>query len=164
MELEVKLENLDHSFVKTSIEICNVPKRLQETKNALYDSLMNLCKSVDVNIQLSDIRDVLRQPSKREHSRSTIITVEFTYTLAKSNLLWAVKAYNNTMPSKKVNSTLMRLIGPIVPIYIAEQLTINSRHVFSTWPEVFPRTIDTDFVGQVTGELCCEKIRAAKLL
>ncbi|CAB3253562.1 unnamed protein product [Arctia plantaginis] len=127
--LEEKLESFNKSFLKTSVEIRNVPKSQNETSKILYDALLQLSKHVEANITLSDIRDVTRQPSKKETPRSSL-TVEFTNTLVKSRFLTTIKEYNKRNPSQKVNSSLMGIGAATAPIYIAEQLTTNSKRLF----------------------------------
>lgn len=127
-ELEEKLESFDRSMVKTSVELRNVPKRPNETKEMLYSSVLELLKQLELNIQLSDIRDVLRQPSKKQNANSAI-TIEFTNTLVKSIFLAAVKAYNKNHTNNKLSSASLGMV-PNTPVYIAEQLTVTSKRLF----------------------------------
>lgn len=127
--LEEKVESYERSLVKTCVELRNVPKRSNESKKMLYDTLLELSKHLVVNIQVSDIRDVLRQPSKKENQNSTL-TVEFTNTLVKSNFLSAVKEHNKRNPNNKLNSTHLGIAAPKTPTYVAEQLTTNSKRLF----------------------------------
>lgn len=127
--LEEKMESYDRSIIKTCVELRNIPKRPNETKNMLFDALLELSKYLQINLQLSDIRDVLRQPSKKESANSTV-TVEFTNTLVKSNFLSAVKEYNKQNSNDKLNSTHLGIKAPKTPSYIAEQLTSSSKRLF----------------------------------
>lgn len=127
--LEEKLDNIDRNCIKTCIEVRNVPKCQKETKSSLYTLIQNLSKQLEANIQLSDIRDVSRLPSKKE-SKTSNITIEFTNTLQKSNFLLAAKQFNTNHSADKVNSTHLGFDGPKTPIYIAEQLTPLTKKLF----------------------------------
>ncbi|CAG5043158.1 unnamed protein product [Parnassius apollo] len=81
--LEEKMETLDRSCIKTCVEIRNLPKRIQESKKDLYDMLIKLSKLIEIDLQVSDIRDVSRQYSKKENKTSNL-TVEFSNTLIKT--------------------------------------------------------------------------------
>lgn len=128
--LEDKLEFLDRNQIKTSVEIRNVPKRTNETKNMLYDMISNLSKHLQIVIETSNIRDVARQPSKRD-TLSSNITVEFANTLIKSNFLNAVKDYNKKHSMDKTSSLHLGIKATTgTPIYIAEQLTPYTKRLF----------------------------------
>lgn len=127
--LEEKVESLDRSIVKTCVELRNIPKQSKETKKTLYDSLLKLANYLELNLPSSDIRDVLRQPSKKESSTSTL-TVEFTNTFVKSEFLTAVKEYNKRNPNNKINSSHLGYEKPTTPVYVAEQLTATSKRLF----------------------------------
>ncbi|KAJ0175880.1 hypothetical protein K1T71_009039 [Dendrolimus kikuchii] len=128
--IQERVETFDHNLIKTSIEIRNVPKKTNESKNMLYDMILNLSKQLAMNISEFNIREVVRHPSRKEKQTSNI-TVEFTNTLIKSHFLVAVKQYNQLHPKEKLNSTLLGFeTTPKVPIYIAEQLTSHTKRLF----------------------------------
>ncbi|CAG4975794.1 unnamed protein product [Parnassius apollo] len=114
--LEEKMETHDRSCIKTSVEIRNLPKRIQESKKDLYDMLIKLSKLIEIDLQVSDIRDVSRQYSKKENKTSNL-TVEFSNTLIKSNFLSLVKNYNKRNSNNKLDSSHLGLDGPLTPIY-----------------------------------------------
>lgn len=127
--LEGKIDFIDYNLIKTCVEMRNVPKIRQENKNMLYDLVHRLSKEIGMEIQMSDIRDISRLPSKKE-SRVSSISVEFTNTLLKNNFLTSVKQFNNKNTSSKINSTHLGLDVPRTPVYIAEQLTPYSKKLF----------------------------------
>ncbi|CAG5052907.1 unnamed protein product [Parnassius apollo] len=86
--LEEKMESHDRSCIKTCVKICNLPKRIQESKKDLYDMLIKLSKLIEIDLQVSDVRDVSRQYLKKENKTSNL-TVEFSNTLIKViSCLW----------------------------------------------------------------------------
>ncbi|KAJ8732374.1 hypothetical protein PYW07_014973 [Mythimna separata] len=127
--LEEKVESLDRSIVKTCVELRNIPKQSKETKKMLYTSLLKLSNYIEMDLQSSDIREVLRQPSKKDSTTSSL-TVEFTNTLLKSEFLTAIKEYNRRNPNNKINSSHLGYEKPTTPIYVAEQLTAYSKRLF----------------------------------
>ena len=130
MSLEDKLEFLDRNQIKTSIEIRNVPKRTNETKNMLYDMISNLSQHLDIVTESAIIRDVSRQPSKKDTSSSNV-TVEFSNTLIKANFLNAVKDFNKKNSTNKTSSLHLGIKSTTgTPIYIAELLTPYTKRLF----------------------------------
>lgn len=127
--LEEKIDLIDYNRIKTSVEMRNVPKIRQENKNTLYGLVQHLSKQIGMDIQMSDIRDISRLPSKKE-SKVSSISVEFTNTLLKNNFLTSVKQFNIKNNSSKINSTHLGLDVPCTPVYIAEQLTPFSKKLF----------------------------------
>ena len=127
--LDEKLESLERSYVKTCVEIRNVPKRPQETKKDLYCFIKQLSQILQLELQERDIRDVARQPSKRD-SRVSNITIEFSNTLTKYDLLASAKNFNKRNPDHKLNSSHLGFEGAVSPVYIAEQLTSQAKKLF----------------------------------
>ena len=128
--LEEKLEIYDHNNIKTSIEIRNVPKQAKESKTMLYEMLQCLSKKLDAPMELTCVRDIIRQPSKKENKTANV-TIEFSNTLNKTNFLAAVKEYNKKNPNNKVNSTHLGITAtPSTPVYVAEQLTTLTKRLF----------------------------------
>ncbi|KAJ8707930.1 hypothetical protein PYW08_010296 [Mythimna loreyi] len=128
--LEEKLEVYDRNIIKTSIEIRNVPKQEKESKAMLYQMVQCLSKKLDTSSELTNIRDIIRQPSKKENKTSSI-TVEFSNTLNRSNFLTAVKEYNKKNSNNKISSTHLGITStPQTPIYVAEQLTTLTKRLF----------------------------------
>lgn len=128
--LEEKVESFDRNLIKTSVELRNVPKRIDETKSMLYDMILHLSHHLGTATEPITIRDVIRQPSKKENTTSSV-TVEFSNTLMKTKFLTAVKEFNKQNPKDKVNSTHLNIAtAQVTPIYITEQLTSNTKRLF----------------------------------
>ncbi|KAG7299877.1 hypothetical protein JYU34_015762 [Plutella xylostella] len=129
LNLEDKLDFYDHQLNKTSIEIRNVPKIMNESKEKLYDTIHYLSKQLCTDLHYQEIRDVSRAPSKKENRTSTI-RVEFSNTLSKARFLSASKMYNKNNPNNKINSNLLGYPEPKIPVYVAEQLTAKAKRLF----------------------------------
>lgn len=130
--LEEKVDYLESAYLKTCIEIRNVPKVVSETRDCLYGTVETLIKnlSYEKTIQRADIRDVTRLPSKKE-SKTSSIKVEFCNTLIKHNILTAAKKFNKDRPKQeKLNASHLGLREPETAIYIAEELTSKMKKLF----------------------------------
>lgn len=127
--IQEKVDSFERFIKKTSIEIRNAPKRTNETKAMLYDTVCRLSKTLNLEISHADIRDVTRGPSKKEHQTSTI-TVEFSNSLTKVKYLAAAKAYNKAHKEKKLNSSHLGFPAPVEPIFVDELLTSASKRLF----------------------------------
>ncbi|KAJ8710564.1 hypothetical protein PYW08_009079 [Mythimna loreyi] len=128
--LEEKVELLERNLIKTSVEIRNVPKMPNENKTVLYDMIQHLSNQLQIQTEPNSIRDVIRQPSKKENTKSNL-TVEFSNSLTSSKFLTAVKEYNKRNPNHKLCSTHLGLkVTPGTPVYITEQLTPHAKRLF----------------------------------
>lgn len=127
--IQDKIDSFDRFITKTSIEISNVPKRSNETKQMLYETVSHLTKHLNLVLSPDDYRDVARLPSKKDQ-KTSVISVEFTNTLIKSQYLAAAKEYNKKNKDSKLNNTHMGLPEPQSPIYVAETLTPRARRLY----------------------------------
>lgn len=128
--LEEKLDHFERSSIKTCVEIRNVPKVPNENKNSLYNKIKTLSKTLEIELQSSDIRDISRLPSKKD-SKTSNVTVEFSNTLLRHNFLDSAKLFNKNNVNGKLNSTHLGFDSLTnCPIYIAEQLTTYAKKLF----------------------------------
>lgn len=128
-KIDEKIDFLENSLVKSCIELRNLPKNPRETKENLYAMVQHLSKTLSIDLQSSDIRDVVRQPSKKEFKNSSV-SVEFSNTLIKSRFLKAAKEYNSRFPTAKLNLTHVGLGDHQSPLYVADQLTSKAKKLF----------------------------------
>ncbi|CAG4943385.1 unnamed protein product [Colias eurytheme] len=112
------------------IEIRNIPPTPAATADLL--SVVNkTCDSLDVPIQLSDIKDVSKIINKFNQKKpSATVLVDFTTISIKNKILSKVKEFNKTNTHNKFNSQHIGIPGPVVPIYITESLTAKTRKLF----------------------------------
>lgn len=99
-------------------------KAPNESKSSLYTVLQQLFQDLGYDLQLTDIRDVSRLPSKKE-SRTL-------NTFLKSNFLESAKQYYKRNPNNKINLSHLGLEGPSALVYVGEQLTSYDKKLFYT--------------------------------
>lgn len=121
--LEEKIENLQMGSRKSSLEIKNVPRQNNETKEDLVDMVLCLSSSIGSTLNRSDIKDVYRVRGKKKDSVSTPIIVETASTLIKTDILKLCKTFNTTKRNKLCAKHLGHRVLEDTPIFVSEQLT-----------------------------------------
>lgn len=115
--LEKKIENFDRRSRSSCIEIRNIPKTKDESKNGLCDILMNLGNTLNLQIDQREIKDIYRTSSTKTHDNR--IVVDFCSTLKKDNLIVSFKNFNrNKQIEKKLNTEHIKISGIKKPIFI----------------------------------------------
>ncbi|CAH2233590.1 jg16178 [Pararge aegeria aegeria] len=128
--LEEKIDYIQKKSIVTCVEIRNIPKKSNETKEDLYDYIKKLSTKMQVPGCQSDLRDIYRIPNRSEKTNSTLI-VEFTNTLTKYKFLQANKKKYGNSSERLYNSDMgLNLEGSKQPIYIGEHLTPKTRRLF----------------------------------
>lgn len=127
-EMEEKLEALERKARVSGIEIRNVPKIKGETKENLSDTVLNLAKAIDMDIDPLSIRDVYRLSSK---DASNPIIVDFSTVLIKDKFTRGVKNFNKTRTkTEKLNTTHLNPQHIVKPIYVSETLTHRTHRLY----------------------------------
>lgn len=127
--LENKLEDLQRTDRKANIEIRNVPLKGDENKKDLLHIVSKLYTNLDVKLEKSDIKDIIKT-KKPKTERSTLI-VELNNTFVKTDLLKAAKTYNYRNKTSKLSAKLLGLNAhPDTPIFVSENLTPVSSRLF----------------------------------
>ncbi|CAK1602454.1 unnamed protein product [Parnassius mnemosyne] len=127
-QLQVKIENMERKSRCSGIEIRNIPKNNEETKENLCSTVKKLGKYLNVNLQDSDIKDVYRTYSK---TGTRPVIVEFNSVIIKEKMLNEVKRFNKTKPkSEKLNTSHLNYSQKNIPIYVTETLTQNTQKLF----------------------------------
>lgn len=121
--LEEKIEEMQRISNINFLELRNLPKIQNESKNDLERYLGNLLKTVNSNVSNSCIKDAFRLPGKKDNHPS--ILIEFCNNTSKNIVLKAVKSYNQSN-DVKLNCGHLGAVGSS-PVYITEYLTPNSR-------------------------------------
>lgn len=126
--LENRLELFEKNSRSTSIEIRNIPKQQQETKQTIFNIVRDigsvLC--LDSAVRECEIRDIYR-------AKSEAIVVDFTTTERKETLLTASKSYNKSKREKRepqLNTHLLKIQGPTRTIFISEFLTPTAKRLY----------------------------------
>ncbi|KOB68144.1 Zinc finger DNA binding protein [Operophtera brumata] len=127
--LENKFEDFQRTERKANVEIKNVPLKGDETKKDLHQMVFRLYKSLNVEVDRSDIADIIKT-RKPKAERSTLI-VELSNTFIKTDLLKAAKTYNLRNKTSKLSAKLMGLNAhPDTPIFISENLTPTASRLY----------------------------------
>ena len=127
-ELEEKLETLERKSRSTGIEIRNIPKQNDETKEKLCSEVIKLGKTLNVEIDGSKIQDIYRLKSK---DSSNPVIVNLTTVLLKDSVLRAAKHFNKSKPrEEKLNTTHINSKYQPKPLYIAETLTQKNQRLY----------------------------------
>lgn len=158
--LEQKIELLERKNVSSSIEIRNIPKlNASETKEDLIKTVKNISDVLKVPIDKMDIKDIYRTNTKIESNKP--ITLEFTRTTIKEDLLKSVKAFNKANRKEdKLNTSHLRIVGQPKPIYITESLTQKARKLFFLSRE-FARNNNFQFCWTAHGQVFLRKAEGA---
>lgn len=127
--LDEKCEVMERNVRKTCVEIRNVPKRPNEKKQDLYNSIHSLMGNLKIKTELSDIRDVYRLPIKATNETTSVI-VEYTNTLFKGEVLEAAKKFNRSSMGNQLNSTHLGFESTRTTVYLSEYLTTRSKKLY----------------------------------
>lgn len=128
--LEERLEDLQRGSRKANLEIKNVPKQHQETKEDLIKMTLSLSKSIDCKIEKTEIKDIYRVQNKRSSTNNSPIVVELSSTIVKSEFLKMTKSFNIRHKEKLCAKHLGLKKDEYAPIYVSEQLTAKAARLF----------------------------------
>lgn len=120
--LENKIEDVLRKQLETSLEITNVPFSEDEDLNLIVSEIH---KKLDVSISREQICQIYGKRSKQ----NKVIVVEYKMTQLRTNVIQALRTYNNNHKDDKFNTKLINLPGERQPIYISESLTPTTRHL-----------------------------------
>lgn len=123
--LENRVEDIQRTDRKSNIEVKNVPKGKSETKEDMINMVLRLGKSIDCNINKSEIKDIYRVRGKKEGQINTPIIVEFSSTILKTDVLKMSKAHNIKHKGKLCAKHLGFTRNEDTPIFVSEQLTVK---------------------------------------
>lgn len=120
--LEERVEHLQMGLRKSNLEIKNVPKKNNESKNDLIEMVMCLSTSIGANLRTEDIKDIYRVRGIKE-SQTPPIILETSSTLIKTDILKLCRAFNVKTRSKICAKHLGFRTSEDTPVFISEQLT-----------------------------------------
>ncbi|CAG9790256.1 unnamed protein product [Diatraea saccharalis] len=132
--LEERVDFLERKIRATSLEIRNIPLKSStdkstETKDEMCRLVKSLARSVNVNLQEEQIKDIYRIRSKKDTNKPLII--EFNSTLTKDNILRGVKTFNKDKAmGEKLNTNHLNIPGPSRPVYVSEALNQKTQKLF----------------------------------
>ncbi|KAL0859559.1 hypothetical protein ABMA27_010701 [Loxostege sticticalis] len=121
--LEERIEDLQRSSRKSSIELKNVPRKQNECRSDLMNMITNLAKTVKVDMCSRDIKDIFRLKTRKESEKTPPIIIELSSTLIKTDLLKKTKEFNSKNKTKLQAKHLGLTIKEDTPVFISELLT-----------------------------------------
>lgn len=128
--LEDKIEDLQRLSRKTNIEIKNVPKKNQETREDLIKMVQCLSTTINLDMDPIDIKDIFRLRGRQEGDKTSTIIVELASTILKSDVLKKAKAFNIKNKSKLQAKHLGHTTNEDTPVFISEQLTSKGARLY----------------------------------
>lgn len=158
-----KIQDIEKSAIKTSIEIRNVPKKNKESKEDLFGYAVKLCQELSCSTRQADIRDVYRLPSKRENKNASVV-IEMNNTLCKSRLLKSIKTFNTQNPTNNLNTGHLGMTGaPQEGIFASEHLTPQTKRLLFLARE-FKKTAGYQYVWTTNGRVYLRKKEGAQYI
>lgn len=127
--LEDKIEYLERKSRSSSIELRNIPRRKDETKQDLCDILINLGNTLNLKIDKTEIKDIHRTTTSKEQDKP--IVVDLCSTLKKDDLILSLKKFNrNKRNEDKLNTEHIKIAGQKKPIFISEVLSYKMKRIY----------------------------------
>lgn len=127
VELENKCENIERIMRKSCMEIRSVPKQKDESLNDLFKMILALAKTLGIELEQHDLRDVYRINNKANKDVSTVV-FELSNTLIKQQFNDAVKKWNKP-GREQLNTSNLGLTDSATPIYVSECLTARAKRL-----------------------------------
>nr|XP_013189692.1 unnamed protein product [Amyelois transitella] len=128
--LESKIEDMQRESRKCNLEIKNVPKKNNESKEDLIDMVLNLSKSIGSNMIKCDIKDIYRIRSKRDDVKNTPIIIETSSTIIKNDTLKLCKTFNTKHKTKLCAKHLGYRESENTPVFVSEHLTPKASRLY----------------------------------
>lgn len=128
--LEDKIEDLQRTSRKTSLEIKNVPRKPSENRDDLISMITSLSKNIDLDLCARDIKDIFRTQPRNDSEKNPPIILELGSTILKSDLLKKSKQFYTKNKCKLQAKHLGITMSEDTPIYVSEQLTAKGARLF----------------------------------
>ncbi|XP_060801128.1 myosin-15-like [Amyelois transitella] len=128
--LENKIEDIQRENRKANLELKNVPKKHNETKEDLVEMVVNLSKNIGGEISKSNIKDIYRVRGKKDEIKNTPIIIETSSTIVKNDILKLCKSFNIKHKTKLCAKHLGHRVSEDTPIYISEHLTAKASRLY----------------------------------
>lgn len=174
--LEDRVEQLQMGARKTNLEIKNVPKKTNESKEDLIDMVMCLSTSIGGNLRKDDIKDIYRLRGKKAPQNPTIV-LETTSSIKKTETLKLCRAFNVKTKTKICAKHLGFRTSEDTPVFVAEQLTPRGsrlhflardlaksqqyKYCWTAYGKVYIRKTDNSPIISVTSEAQIQQLLVA---
>lgn len=153
--LESRIEIAEQNMLKYNIEVRNIPKKKGETREDLQVIFNKICKTLQIDLLQSDVRDIHRLPSKYE-SKTSAISIELQNMSSKAKLLASAKSYNLKHTGNPLNSAHLGFEGAKYNIFVCEQLTGKAKRLLFLAKDV-ARTEGYNFCWTSNGTIFLRK-------
>ncbi|KAI5651840.1 hypothetical protein NE865_00177 [Phthorimaea operculella] len=127
--LEEKIEDLQRLTRKSCVELKNVPRKPQESRQDLVNMTLKLSNSIQLDMKENDINDIFRLKNRDAEKNPTII-VELRSSILRSDFLKKVKEFNIKNKTKLQAKHLGHTTHEDQPIFVSEQLTAKGARLF----------------------------------
>lgn len=155
-QLEERIEFLERRSRSTGLEIRNIPKLENESKENLCTVVTKLGKALNLDINSENVRDVYRIPTKKNDISKPII-VEFNTVILKDKILKKIKNFNKSKKKEeKLNTSHLHFKQPVNPIFVSETLTTKSQKLFYL-ARTFQKTYGFSFCWTTHGVIYLRK-------
>jgi hypothetical protein len=126
--LEKTIDTLEKKCISTSLEIRNLPKQKDESKETLIAIVKEMTSTLGITkpIEETEIREIYR-------TKPETIIVDFTTSLRKEHIIRHYKSFNKRKRDSKettLNSGDLHLPGSPQAIFVSEYLTSKARRLF----------------------------------
>lgn len=174
--LEDRVEQLQMGARKTNLEIKNVPKKTNESKEDLIDMVMCLSTSIGGNLRKDDIKDIYRLRGKKAPQNPTIV-LETTSSIKKTETLKLCRAFNVKTKTKICAKHLGFRTSEDTPVFVSEQLTPRGsrlhflardlaksqqyKYCWTAYGKVYIRKTDSSPIISVTSEAQIQQLLVA---
>lgn len=154
LKLENRIDELERYNRSTCLEIRGIPSKPGETKQDLSAFVDKLHTKVRAQMHSNAIKDIYR--INRKPSGERPIVIEFTTNLHKSTSLQAVKKYNATNSTNRLNTTTLDIEGDKLPIFVSEFLTPKAKRLYFLAREA-SKSLGYDFCWSANGRIFLRK-------
>ncbi|CAG9783470.1 unnamed protein product [Diatraea saccharalis] len=152
--IEERLDFFEKKGRSTYVEIRNIPKIPNETKESLTSLIEKIGSKVGVPVDHRDIKDIYRINSKSIENKPIIM--ELNTVAIKNNFIVFSKKFNKLQGSEHLNTQHLQLAGPPKKIYISDFLTPKLRRLFYLARE-FAKENDFNYCWSSNGNIFLRK-------
>ncbi|CAH0399888.1 unnamed protein product [Chilo suppressalis] len=160
MSLEDKIDFMEKKSRATYLEIRNIPRSDKETKDNLCLILVKIAKTLNITLDMRDIRDIYRINNSNSENKHRPIIVELGSVILKNNFLSAIKKFNKVKGAEKLNTQHINMEGSPNFIYISESLTQKLKRLFYLSRE-FAKANDYNYCWTANGNVYLRKQEGA---
>lgn len=158
--LEKQLQDMQENRRSAVIELRNIPPKEKENGHDLVKVVTDVCKSLQVTVEQTQIRDIYRVQGKQGPTKQII--AEFHSVTMKNSILVAARNFNKGKHiAEKLNSGHIGLTGERVPIYIADRLPARSRQLFYE-ARKFAKNMEFQYCWTANGKIFLRKKEGEK--